>query len=182
MSLNLSENGADVWSGIYDVINKSDFELGLEVTALQGINAAPIILNKMENGVDYMVDRLRRRVDASGTIDLLRIHGHGGAGIQTVSWTKDLRGHNLTQSRAIISYYNLSNIKASLSRLQGYFAPNAQVWLMGCEVGAQFQGRALTARLAKLWGGVTVVAGIPIQQGGGAKTFSLEGSTVTAYS
>ena len=180
MSFELPENGADVWSGVYDVINKSDSELRLEESALNRINAAPIIINKMTNGVDYMVDHLRRRVDSSGKIDLLRIHGHGGAGIQTVSWTKDLRGHNLTQSRSIISYYNLQTIQTCLSRLQGYFAQSAQVWLMGCEVGAAFQGRALVGRLANLWR-VTVVAGIPIQQGGNEATFGIEGKTVTAY-
>ena len=180
MNENLSEQGLAVWSGIYDVVNVSDPELNLELNQLETIGAAPIGINKMPNGVDYMVNQLWQRVRQVGTIDLLRIHGHGGAGIQTLSWNKDLRGMNLSQSRSIISYHNFQNIQTSLGRLRGLFAPNAQVWLMGCEVGAKFEGRWLVSKLAKLWRTV-VIAGIPVQKAGLTDTYNFEGRTVTAY-
>ncbi len=180
MNTNLPEQGLAVWSGVYDVVNMSDPELNLELTDLKTVGAAPIRINKMHNGVDYMVDQLWRRVEQVGTIDLLRIHGHGGAGVQTLSWNKDLRGMNLAQSRSIISYYNFQHIQSTLGRLQGLFAPNAQVWLMGCKVGADFEGRWLVSKLAQLWRTI-VIAGIPVQQGYRTATFNLEGRTVTAY-
>ncbi len=180
MNKNLPEQGLAVWSGVYDVVNVSDSELFYELEQLETIGAAPIRINKMYNGVDYMVDRLWQRVEQVGTIDLLRIHGHGGAGLQTLSWNKDLRGEDLSQSRAIISNRNFQHIQSSLRRMQGLFAPNAQVWLMGCEVGADSEGRWLVSKLAQLWRTV-VIAGIPKQKAGITATYNFEGRTVTAY-
>ena len=76
--------------------------------------------------------------------------------------------------RSIISSYNFVHIQKCLARLQGLFAPNGQVWLMGCEVGATLQGTILLDNLAKLWR-VPVKAGFPEQLGGGVETFKLEG-------
>ena len=173
MSVNEVEDSLSIWSGVYDVVNISDPDLNREVSDLLLVGMAPIIINRMQNGVDFMVSQLQRRLEKSGKIDLLRIHGHGGPGLQTISCDRDLRGFDLSTSRAFISNYNFQNIVGSLGLMRGLFAPNAQVWLMGCEVGAEFEGRRLINRLAKLWG-VPVTAGLFIQFAGWGRTRDFE--------
>lgn len=180
MSLQLQDDlGSAVYAGVYDVVNIADPDLRLEIHEMRSIGAAPISISAMPNGVDYMVNALRERVAKMGTIDLLRIHGHGAPGIQTISCRKQLRKRDLPTSRAILSSYNFESIRAALVRLNGCFAPDARVWLMGCEVGGERQGGDLIYKLSSLWG-VAVTAGVPVQYGGSAfTTYMHEGNTIT---
>jgi len=181
MSLELAqETKSAVWTGVYDVVNTTDPDLYTETDDLTEIGAPPICIQNMNNGVDFMVNALRNRVAKEGTIDLLRIHGHGIPGVQTISAWYFPRGTDFSRVRSIISYFNFEHIRASLMRLQGCFAPGAEVWLMGCEVGAKCEGLRTIKLLAKLWR-VRVTAGVPTQYGGGVKTFRFEGRTETAY-
>ncbi|HEX8250042.1 MAG TPA: hypothetical protein VF599_17850 [Pyrinomonadaceae bacterium] len=168
------ETASGAWSGVYDVVNVAQQDLQMESYDLQQISAAPIRIWEMDNGVDFMVDALIKCVKDSGTIDLLRVHGHGVAGVQTVSCGMSLPKSGLPYLRSIISSYNFVHIQKCLARLQGLFAPNGQVWLMGCEVGATLQGTILLTGLAKLWQ-VPVKAGFLEQLGGSVETFKLEG-------
>jgi len=182
MSLELEKNTESAaWSGVYDVVNVAQSDLFQELFELHEIGAAPIRIGAMDFGVDFMVDRLTEKVKKSGAIDLLRIHGHGVPGLQTVSSGLDLEKKSLPYLRSIISSYNFVHIQKCLARLQGLFAPNAEVWLMGCEVGANFQGTLLVNNLAKLWR-VPVRAGFLEQLGGiGTATFGLEGPIATGF-
>ena len=86
MSLELEKNSfSAAWTGVYDVVNVAQSDLFDELYELQTINSAPIRIGKMDFGVDFMVEQLVQRVKQSGTIDLLRIHGHGVPGVQTIS-------------------------------------------------------------------------------------------------
>jgi hypothetical protein len=180
MSLELEKNTESAaWTGVYDVVNIAQTDLSDELSDLRGIGAAPLRIGAMDFGVDFMVDQLIQKVKRSGTIDLLRIHGHGVPGLQTVSSGMILEKKSLPFLRSIISSYNFVHIRKCLAGLQGLFAPNAQVWLMGCNVGASFQGSLLVNNLAKLWR-VPVKAGFLEQFGGfGTTTFGLEGPTIT---
>lgn len=163
-----------VWSGVYDVVNIAQTDLFLEMGDLRKIGSAPILVGKMDYGVDFMVNQLIQRVKQSGSIDLLRIHGHGVAGLQTISCGMKLQKRALPSLRSIISTYNFEHIQSCLARLRGLFAPNAEVWLMGCDVGANTQGKILLDKLSKLWN-VRTKAGKVTQYGGGIDTFGLEG-------
>src|SRR4051812_6458481 len=136
MSLELEKDTVSAqWLGIYDVVNAAQEDLNLELEDLREIKTAPILIHRMDFGVDFMVDQLIQRVKQSGTIDLLRIHGHGIPGLQSVSIGMSLEKDSLSYLRSIISIYNFEHIRSCLGRLQGLFAPKAQVWLMGCRVG-----------------------------------------------
>jgi len=180
MSLELEKNAESAaWTGVYDVINIAQSDLFDELHDLRGIGATPIRIGAMDFGVDFMVDSLIQKVKKSGAIDLLRIHGHGVPGLQTVSSGMKLEKKSLPYLRSIISSFNFVHIQKCLAGLQGLFAANAQVWLMGCEVGAGFQGSLLVNNLAKLWR-VPVKAGFLEQFAGfGTTTFELEGPTIT---
>lgn len=180
MSLELEKTPRSAaWTGVYDVVNIAQSDLYDELYDLREIGAAPIRIGAMDFGVDFMVDQLIQTVKKAGTIDLLRIHGHGVPGLQTVSSGMKLERRSLPFLRSIISSYNFVHIQKCLARLQGFFAPHGQVWLMGCEVGASFQGSLLVNNLAKLWR-VPVKAGVLEQFAGfGTTTFELEGPTIT---
>lgn len=180
MSSTLQEDlGSAAFAGVYDVVNIAEPDLQFLIPRMRDIGVAPISISAMPNGIDYMVNALRERVGKMGTIDLLRIHGHGAAGIQTISCRKHLRKRDLPTSRALLSSYNFESISAALVRLNGYFAPDAKVWLMGCEVGGERQGWDLVYKLSSLWK-VEVTAGVPMQYGGSAfTTYVHEGNTIT---
>src|SRR5688572_4438939 len=101
-----------VWSGVYDVVNIAQTDLFLETGDLRAIGSAPILIGKMDYGVDFMVNQLIQRVKQSGSIDLLRIHGHGVAGLQTVSCGMKLQKRALPALRSIISTYNFGHIQS----------------------------------------------------------------------
>jgi hypothetical protein len=181
-----NENKIDsaVWAGSYDVVNVAQSELYDEVNDFKSIGVAPIVIKEGPAGVDFMVDRLLERVRSEGSIYLLRIHGHGLGGLQTVSCGINLKKDKLATMRSIISTYNFENIRNSLSRLKGSFSADAEVWLMGCYVGQYPNGPILLSKLSKLWG-VPVKAGTGVQfggalEGGGSASFGIEGAIVTA--
>src|SRR5687767_12143138 len=127
MSLELEKTAVSAaWTGVYDVINTAQTDLFEELYDLRLIGAAPIRIGAMDFGVDFMVDRLIQKVKKSGTIDLLRIHGHGVPGLQTVSAGMKLQIKSLPFLRSIISSYNFVHIQKCLARLQGLFAANAE--------------------------------------------------------
>src|SRR5215217_4985115 len=104
MSLELEKDTESAaWTGIYDVINLAQADLYLEDGDLREISVAPILVHSMDFGVDFMVARLTERVKQAGKIDLLRIHGHGVPGLQTVSAGMKLQKSSLPSLRSIIS-------------------------------------------------------------------------------
>lgn len=128
MSFESAENlGSAAYAGVYDVINIAEPNLMPQVREMLSMGGAPISIPAMANGVDYMVSEVAQRVAKMGTIDLLRIHGHGGPGIQTISCGLHLRKEELPTSRSILSTYNFESLRAALMRLNGCFAPEARV-------------------------------------------------------
>lgn len=179
MSFGLKENlGSAAYAGVYDVVNVAERNLRFLVPELSAMGGGPISIPETPNGVDLMVSKLKERVKKMGTIDMLRIHGHGAPGIQTISCGMHLQADELSSSRSILSTYNFDILRATLMRLNGCFAPDAHVWLLGCEVGAQRQGWDLVYKLSTLWK-VAVTAGVPTQYGGGGLTLGFEGNTIT---
>ncbi len=170
--------GSEAYAGVYDVVNLTGPGMLWEARTVLDSGGMPISIQRMPNGIDYMVDEVVKRVAAMGTIDLLRIHGHGAPGIQTISCGVDLYKKELPRMRSILSSYNFDTIRNALMRLNGCFAQDAKVWLMGCEVGARQEGWNLIHKLSKLWG-VEVTAGVPTQYGGITESFAHEGGTIT---
>jgi len=130
-------------------------------------------------------------VKARGRLGLMRIHGHGFPGYQSI-WGEPVlaavRGKmseaQLARvvkdptSRTAISYRNLSIIRPSLMRLAPLFSPGGELWLMGCDVGAKAEGRQLVNSLA-LSLGTIVKAGVMIQEAGNpVLNFTHEGTVI----
>ena len=119
------------------------------------------------SSVENMVDRIRERLGASGTIDHLVIVGHGNSGIIGVGIGErqpnnpHLAGHLLVGEQIAEAPSGLQVIelnrhghlrgRASLSLLTGRFASDAVVELQGCNVGRGHAGRELLRQLADLW-------------------------------
>lgn len=143
---------------------------------LRSYGKNPIILAGMCNGVAQMVTSVKARAGSHGRITLLKIHSHGAGGLQNISAGKS----NGISEYASISNANFTNIEFVLSELTPYFAKPAQVYLMGCSVAGNSDGRKLIQKLSDLWK-VSVVAGRYVQfSGSGENTLKLEGPTLTA--
>lgn len=177
----------DVNSGIFDVVDAVDPDLvSAEGAWIKAEGGDPILMYAGET-VNLMISRLLDRT-AKASIKLLRIHGHGRPGLQGIA-----NGNNPKPAPlAAIGVYNFDKIKNELSRLNGAFSMNAEVYLMGCNVAQGKKGKQLLESLANVWR-VPITAGVKTQWSCGteapvdlidickAYTFSHEGPTETAY-
>lgn len=144
------------------------------------------------NAVDLMVRNVSASTSSVGFISLLRIHGHGAPGFQSLWGFKPagseeevralLKSGEDPNGRQVIGYWNLEAIRSSLSLLTRHFVDGGQVWLMGCEVAKGPAGTSLVDRLAKMLH-VTVKASPALQYAGKGRqssfTFLLESEIVT---
>jgi hypothetical protein len=164
---------------IIDVIDATDPELVRQEARnlIDSGGTLPIMLIRgMGNAIEFMVNEVIRTARAEGVIDLLRIHGHGGPGFQSLagaSW-------NVPESTVALCTANLETQGPVLRRLAGYFSNRGRAWLMGCWVGKGERGQELLGGLAKIWN-VPVTAGTEAQFAGGYHTFYHEGPTVTKF-
>jgi peptidoglycan hydrolase-like protein with peptidoglycan-binding domain len=158
-----------------DVVDGTDQSLvDLEVKDIRKQGGNPIILYAASNGVQELVEAVKRRATGEGSVALLRIHGHGGPGMQGVS-----TGQNNGQRHlAGISDENFGVTGAQLAQLKSLMCPYGSVQLLGCNVGEGSKGKSLVNKLTESFG-VPVTAAVLEQLGGGRNTFTFEGPTVT---
>jgi peptidoglycan hydrolase-like protein with peptidoglycan-binding domain len=158
-----------------DVVDGTDKSLvDLEVKDIRKQGGNPIVLYGASNGVQELVEAVKRRSTGDGSIALLRIHGHGGPGMQGVS-TGDKDGQ---RHLAGISDTNFPVSGAMLAQLKTLMCPYGSVQLLGCNVGEGSKGKSLVNKLTESFG-VPVTAAVLEQLGGGRNTFVFEGPTVT---
>ena len=105
---------------------------------------------KMQNGVAYMVNQLRRTV-RQRNLWVLRIWGHGNVGMQLVS-----AGEEATYGEdwgAGISVFNFPTLASTLAKLQPLFVSDkARIELRGCIAGFGSFGSSLMLKLARTCG------------------------------
>src|SRR5262245_66580445 len=73
---------------VVDMTPEKDDKIGLDPPDLNELRRAgsdPIQLHPSSNGLGEMVKQVIDRVRTPGTLGLLRIHGHGEAGVQIVA-------------------------------------------------------------------------------------------------
>lgn len=159
-----------------DVVDGTDPNLiDFEVKDIRKHGGDPIVLFGCSNGVQELVRAVKAKARGEGSIALLRIHGHGGEGNQGVS----SGAANGQRHLAGISDENFGTTGAQLAMLQSLLCPYGSVQLLGCSVGGGAKGKSLVTKLTQSFG-VPVTAAVQIQFGGGRKTFTFEGPTVTA--
>jgi hypothetical protein len=162
---------------IIDVVDGTDPQLvNGEVADIREAGGDPIVMYGMSNAVASMVDQVILRAGATGTIDLLRLHGHGSAGSMYVAAGEEDQDRNLSSINVFTR-----GAGPSVRRLRAYFAPGGRAMLLGCEVASGRAGKLLIKSLADVWN-VPVSAGSRTQYGGNAATtFRFEGPVYTAY-
>lgn len=180
-----------------DSVDMLEYELStLTSSAQKGFarsDAQFVIDNPQDaNAVDVMVKGVSSATTSVGHISLLRIHGHGSPGFQSLWGFKPVESESEVRKlietgqdpngRQVIGYWNLETIRSSLSLLTRHFVDGGQIWLMGCEVAKGTYGSLLVDRLARIMH-VTVKASPAIQFAGQGKTahntFLLESEIVT---
>jgi len=192
---------------IVDVIDYSDTDLvlheGKDLLKNTGdgfyYSDRPIPVDKQADPIGFVSKKVAEAAASLGKISLLRFHGHGLPGYQSVCMGFDLtvaegdspakkteaakydaflNSYQSPQDRRGISRWNYPHIATRLKNLAACFAKDGQVWLMGCDVADEPDGPELVKLLAGLWG-VPVSAGKDTQYGGDAATFYIEGGIVT---
>jgi hypothetical protein len=133
-----------------DCIDMTDSNLGNN--RIQGLNAAKVDSTQlqfygMSNGVAQMVTSVQNAL-SGGKIDVLRIWGHGGPGIQNVSGGTS--GDAAANDFAGVTVDNLN--QSGLDQLASLFASGGWMELRGCSVGADDAGQALLLGIANLVG------------------------------
>ena len=164
---------------IIDVVDFTDTDLvRAEVVDLEQSGVEPLLIMRGlgNQTIPFLVDAIIREVKAPRRIKLLRIHGHGAPGCQSIAAGLDI----YLDGDDGLTYRNVDRFAPVLQRLATFFTPDGKAWLMGCETGKGEEGKALLSGLARAWG-VPVTAGVLKQSPGGISTFQHIGPTVTQY-
>ena len=139
-----------------DIIDMTDSNLGNN--RIQGLNNLSVVSTQlqfygMSNGVAQMVSDIKNAL-ASDQIDVLRIWGHGGPGLQNVT-----AGDSGSSANADFSGLTVDNYQqVGIDGLTGLFTQSGWLELRGCSVGDGDPGQTLLTGLAALLG-VNVYAG-----------------------
>lgn len=152
---------------IADVVNASEPKLLNGVReAIARAHGELIEISPGSAGVDEFVQKVADRGN-EGPIALLRIHGHGNVGYQTLSV------YEQPEALGSIDSASSPEVLEELGLLKPYFSRIGAAQLHGCEVGSGNPGSALLWRLATAWG-VPVTAGSGTQHYAGADNFRFE--------
>jgi len=145
-----------------DVVDMDDPVLGNHRRRLaQGSGSTVIELYGMSNGIGQMVADIAR-VAPRGSVEVLRIWGHGWSGGQLIA-----AGHSSqlgVDHGSALWQPNLGRFEPELSRLRPYFRGGARVELKGCQVASGDAGEQFLLGLARIFG-VNVVGAVQSQGG-----------------
>jgi len=108
-----------------------------------------------------------------GSIQKIRIIGHGGPGVQSIgrgNWSQvdysNPRAVSGASTFDVLSHANVDSLYPELARLSRCFAEDGVFEFHGCNVGAGEEGSNLLRKTAR-YVGVTVFAGVPLQYSSG---------------
>jgi hypothetical protein len=150
-------------------------------------HGAPVTLGGMSNGLAQVIGDVVRRANGNN-IMLVRFHGHGGPGLQSIAHgTRKIAGKmDYNEELTVLNATTLQKLLGVVSQLASAMCSFGFVELHGCRVGKGPHGPGLVASLADCWK-VPVSAGIPFAKSGydkvagSAVTFDLEGPIETAF-
>lgn len=177
--------GKDTWARlatgedlkIVDCVDVFDKSLSdLEATDIAKVGGHPLVIGGASNGVEAAVNMIVSAVQ-SGSVFLLRFHGHGAPGVAGISFGQGGVGFG---ERADIDTGDFEEIRPALARLRSIFGPYGNVQFMHCETGSGAKGKALLRSVAETVG-VPATAAVHIQYGGGSYTFRFEGPTHSEF-
>jgi peptidoglycan hydrolase-like protein with peptidoglycan-binding domain len=160
---------------VIDVFDESIYQKQAQEMVSAG--GSPIYIGGMSNGLAQMGQPLR----GASEILLLRIVGHGAAGVQAISmgrggWVEMVGRHKVPHfyphETTSISNSNVATLPASL---KGIFGPWGNLELHGCHVAQGPKGREFIRALAR-------VVGVPVTAGKGTQKSGMRflGATFTA--
>lgn len=132
---------------------------------LRSINQEVIEMSTAPNGVALMVSQIEKKIVKPRSLTILRIYAHGNSGVINVSGGL----YNAEDELSAISFSNLSKLDVTLRKLTPYFAQNARVELVGCDVAldskklisANSDGEKLLRKLAQIWQVNVLASGNP---------------------
>ena len=141
---------------------------------------SPITLGAMSNGVEQLVNQVRERVKDDGSLLMLRLHGHGAAGIAAVSHgsRRITTGVNPFQAQSVIALEIIPVLEPMLRKLAPLFGDFGFVELHACHVAEGPNGQSFVRKLAGILG-VPVRAALPVQQA--HMVFTLTGATFSGF-
>jgi uncharacterized protein DUF4347 len=117
----------------------------------------------MSNGIVQMVDEVSRVASTKGSIDILRIWGHGWSGGQLVAAGAD--GQAGADNASALWGHNVFDFWPYLAKLAPFFnASGSHIELKGCEVAKGNDGELFLVKLALIFQ-APVQAGVRIQGG-----------------
>jgi|GEM_PF-6976566 hypothetical protein len=156
-----------------DVVDMGDANLGnSRINIVKPYSDAIFKMYPMSNGIVQMIDEVYNYVSASGSLNVLRIWGHGWAGGQLIAAGGDSTSG--TDNASALWGPNIETYSYYIQKLSELFASDGHIELKGCSVGQGTDGEKFLIKIA-------VVLGYPVQassvtQGGtGTKLSSKNG-------
>jgi hypothetical protein len=138
-----------------DVVDMGDTNLGNQrANMVRPYSDAIFKMYPMSNGIVQMVDEVYNFVSASGSLNVMRIWGHGWAGGQLIAAGAD--GQSGVDNASALWGPNIETYAYYIQKLSVLFASDGRLELKGCSVGQGTDGEKFLIRLA-------VVLGYPVQ-------------------
>jgi hypothetical protein len=140
----------------------------------------PIVLGAMSNGVTQLVTEVRARVKGNRSLMMLRLHGHGSAGLHAVSHgsRRVMPGIDPFLAQSVIALKILPQLLPTLRQLEPLFHDFGFVELHSCHVAEGANGAAFVRQLALAFQ-APVRAAHNVQQA--KDVFTLTGPTTTGF-
>ncbi len=157
-----------------DVIDMGDEDVAIDrENLIRAHTDGYIHMQPVSNGVQQMVDNVINRVKSSGSLNLLRIWGHGWAGGQLISSDADKKIDPGAHNNQIWGG-NVYDNAYYLQNLTPLFAGDGILELHGCAVADGPEGEMFLVKLAQAIN-VPVAASTRVQGGEGSKINSEKG-------
>jgi hypothetical protein len=140
----------------------------------------PIVLGAMSNGVTQLVTEVRARVKGNRSLMMLRLHGHGSAGLHAVSHgsRRVMPGIDPFLAQSVIALKILPQLLPTLRQLEPLFHDFGFVELHSCHVAEGANGASFVRQLALAFQ-APVRAAHNVQQA--KDVFTLTGPTTTGF-
>ena len=167
---------------VLDVVDVTDPAIVDAVVPDVSQFTVPILIGAMSNGVGQAITEIKSRARGSGSLLLIRFHGHGAPGLAAISHGTSRLNPGINPILAQ-SVFTIEVVKLLRPLLQGV-APLMHnmgfVEFHSCRVAQGHNGSSMIRDLSAIWQ-APVSAGLSRQKGGGNLNFVLQQPAFTSF-
>jgi hypothetical protein len=167
---------------VLDIVDVTDPTIVEAVVPDLSQFTVPILIGAMSNGVGQAITEIKSRARGSGSLLLIRFHGHGAPGLAAISHgTSRLNpGINPILAQTVFTIEVVKLLRPLLQGVAPLMNNMGFVEFHSCRVAQGHNGASMIRDLAAIWQ-APVSAGLSRQKGGGNLNFVLQQPSFTSF-